>query len=398
MKKLTIFCALALLLSLVCIPVGAASNTYYLEELGVEMTVPQGYSVLTRNTPASDPVFSEFNLTKDYIDTLFTTSYIYLNAVTTAHREEIVVTMIPNTISDLSAMSDELLNTLKESLITEYASLGVQVSSCEVYRQGDTKFLKVYFYNSSMGSYALQFYTIFNNKAMNFTFHSYEGALTSRQENVICDLVESLRFGGQTVIPDSTEPTYLPEPSIGATEPVVVPDVDSTGAALEDTAPVEDDETKPHKADDDDEDDDDDDDDDEAETSGSGIVIMPLVLIVVGGVLLCVVIIVVILAASRKKNKKPAAPPVYPYYAPPTPPAPPAAPVTPVTPVAPVVPEVPVAPVVPETPVAPAAPVTPEPPAAPVAPAPKRCFCKHCGTPVAPGAVFCSQCGGKLTE
>ncbi len=350
MKKLSIVCVLALLLSLVCIPVGAASNDHYVEEMGVTVSVPEEYFILTRKTPANDPVFSQFNLTKDYIDQLFTTNYIYLNAITTQHSEEIVVTMIPNiAISDLSTMNNDAINALRQTLVAEYASLGVQVSSSEIYLQNGIKFIKVYFYNPAAGSNGLQFYTVYKNRAMNFTMHSYEGALTSRQENIIINLVKSLRIDGKTATPDTTEPTIgqndpsLPTlPDIEAlptmpvpTMPVITPDIEITlPTEEEDGERVEKDE---EDSEDEKKDKSDDDDDEDEEKSGS--LILPLILIIAGSVLLIVAIVVVILVVS-KKNKKPAAPPVYPYYAPPTPA---------------------------ETPVAPA---TSEPPAAPVAPAP----------------------------
>ena len=66
MKRLfaIVLTALLLLAMPLNISVSAASNTYDLDELELKVTIPSGYSVITRDTPASDPIFSDLGTTK----------------------------------------------------------------------------------------------------------------------------------------------------------------------------------------------------------------------------------------------------------------------------------------------------------------------------------------------
>ena len=76
--------------------VAAASNQYDIPELGLEVTIPEGYAVITRDTLAGDPIFNELGTTQTAILDQFEASNIYLNAISHSSNEEIVVTMTEN--------------------------------------------------------------------------------------------------------------------------------------------------------------------------------------------------------------------------------------------------------------------------------------------------------------
>lgn len=172
----------------------AASNTYSLDELGIKVTVPVGYSVITRDTPAGDSIFSELGTTKAAVIVQFETSNIYLNAISNTCNEEIVVTNMKNSINNFSSFSDTLLNTLAATLVEEYKSYGINISKYEIYQHTQAKFIKVYFTDTANTVHGLQYYTIYNGNAMNFTIRSYEGSLSARQEATIKTIVDSVKY------------------------------------------------------------------------------------------------------------------------------------------------------------------------------------------------------------
>lgn len=176
----------------------AATGTYDLDELGLQVTVPSNYSVITRDTPANDPIFDRLGTTKSAILSMFKSSSIYLNALSDTYNEEVVVTMVENTMDNLDSYSDSALTLLAASLVNEYSKYGFNISKYDVYQHSQTKFIRLYFTDTAKTVHGLQYYTIYNGKAMNFTMRSYEGKLDSRQETAIKTIVDSIQFDKTT--------------------------------------------------------------------------------------------------------------------------------------------------------------------------------------------------------
>ncbi len=205
MKKFLIWILIFSLLF--SISVTATSNTYDLDELELQVTIPTGYSVITRDTPASDSIFSKLNTTKSVLISQFETSNIYLNAITNTLKEEVVVTMTENSLSNFSLLSDTVLNTLATSLVSQYTDYGINVSKHEIYQHSQAKFIKIYFSDTANTVHGLQYYTIYNGKAMNFTMRSYEGSLSSKQETTIKTIVDSIKYDKSPPIAEQGENT-----------------------------------------------------------------------------------------------------------------------------------------------------------------------------------------------
>ena len=185
----------------------AVSSTYELPELELEVTIPSGYSVVTRDTSASDPIFSEFGTTKSDLMSQFEKNYIYLNAISDNYNEEIVVTMMENSLSNFSLFSDTTLNTLASALVSQYTDYGINVSKYDVYQHSQAKFVRLYFTDTASTVHGLQYYTIYDGKAMNFTMRSYEGSLSSRQKTAIKKVVDSIKYDKAPPVPDPGEDT-----------------------------------------------------------------------------------------------------------------------------------------------------------------------------------------------
>ncbi|MDR0889864.1 MAG: hypothetical protein LBM28_04345, partial [Oscillospiraceae bacterium] len=108
-----------------------------------------------------------------------------------------------------NAFSDSTLAFLTTTLEEEYKNLGITVEDTEIYQHEQAKFIKLYISqpNGSMIAYGLQYYTIYNNKAINITMHSYVGPLTAEDEALLSDIVDSTYFDTASAV---TEPTTSP--------------------------------------------------------------------------------------------------------------------------------------------------------------------------------------------
>lgn len=185
---------LACLFSLLVLPVHAASSKYTIPALDLTISIPEEYDVFTLDMSSNDPLFSDYGTTKADVDAQFTASSIYLNAISTVRNEEIVVTMTDSPLTNLNGLGDTTLMTLASALVDEYANYGITVTDYDVYHHDQLTFIQIYFHDTGKTVYGLQFYTVSNEQAMNFTLRSYEGSISSSQENTIYTIVDSIRL------------------------------------------------------------------------------------------------------------------------------------------------------------------------------------------------------------
>lgn len=200
------------------IPTFASSTTYKLDELGLEVSIPSTYDVITRDTPTSSSIFNDLGISgKELIDH-FKTSGIYLNALPKdAISEEIVVTMTDGIWDNLSVFSDTTIKLLTSTIISEYEEYGLTVSEYDVYHHSQAKFVKLYFADTANSVHGLQYYTTYGAKAMNFTIRSYSGKITQKQEETIKSIVDSIKY--------DTDPVFAP--TVPDTDAFVYTDTDT---------------------------------------------------------------------------------------------------------------------------------------------------------------------------
>lgn len=210
MKKMCVLVLSAILVFTVCfsMPVAAASNQYVLSELGLTVTIPEDYTAITRDTPESDPIFAILGMTKADIVNQFEESNIYLNAISYYSNEEIVITMDENTIDNLSSLKDSALNVVASMLVDECAKYGMNITYYVIYHHAQAKFIKLYFTDAAKTVHGLQYYTVCDGKAMNFTIRSYAGSISAEQENAIQSTVDSVLFDDPPLEPEQVEDTH----------------------------------------------------------------------------------------------------------------------------------------------------------------------------------------------
>lgn len=217
-KRIISLFALILSFVLLSVPAFAASNSYELDELGLVVTIPSKYDVITQDTSPNSSIFSERGLSgADLIDQ-FKANGIYLNAVPNdGSNEEIVVTMTDGVFDNLSVFSNSTLKTLASSLVKEYESYGLIIKSYDIYDHSQAKFIRIHFTDTNNSVYGLQYYTNYDAKTINFTIRSYSGAISQNQEETIKSVVDSIIF--------DTDPVAAP--TIPETDSFVYTDADT---------------------------------------------------------------------------------------------------------------------------------------------------------------------------
>ena len=220
MKKLMILVILAGMLCSISIPAFAASDTYELDEVGLTVSIPADYSVITRDTPENSSVFSELDTTKADMMALFEENSIYLDALSPAIDEEILVAMAPNDINNMSNFNDSLLQQIAKGVADTYRLMGYEISQYEIYQKGTVKYIKFYYTQTKTNTHSLHYYTIIDNKAINIIMHSYKGSLTAQQEATVKNVIDSIQFKkapSGTVSGEDTKPFVYTDQENGLT-------------------------------------------------------------------------------------------------------------------------------------------------------------------------------------
>ncbi len=204
MKRwLSLLCLLFLVMGSLCQGVYAASGIYDLDELGLELTIPAGYSVITRDTPADDPIFSDLGISQSELLSQFEESNIYLNALSKNYNEEIVVTMTQLDMADFRVLSDATLNFLASIIEEQTADYGYLYLNFEIYENSQGKFLKFQIKELGSAVNGLLYYTIYDGMAINVSIRSYDLILSPNHDKDLQAVVDSIQFDKA---PPATEP------------------------------------------------------------------------------------------------------------------------------------------------------------------------------------------------
>lgn len=205
-------CMVALICVALLAPVMAQATggtTYNLEPLGMSIDIPDDYDVLTRDTPADDPVYARYGFTKDGFDNLMKEQNIYLNALLSDASGEIVVTMIDSPLQSFNAFSDSTLSVLISTIKGGYEEMGITYLKSEIYQHQQVKFVKIYhsMENGGQPIAGLQYYTVCNAQAINITLHSFKEELTQADEDAMQKIVDSADFRNAEPFPDTAAST-----------------------------------------------------------------------------------------------------------------------------------------------------------------------------------------------
>lgn len=129
-------------------------------------------------------------MTKNEIKNLLTESNSYLEAGTEHFETDLRITMVPITIGDFSGYGDALLNGLASEMVDSLKAYGYSNITWEVYHHPNTVFLKMeYSVPTDTGySYSIQYYTVMNAQAINFTC-SFQSKPTSADKAMVKGIV-----------------------------------------------------------------------------------------------------------------------------------------------------------------------------------------------------------------
>lgn len=197
MKKTIALIALVLVLALGMASVAGATlvgAVYHIEEGNLLVTIPAGYHALTRTIEEGDPALSHFGLTRDYAVSFLETNDLYLDAGSDDSTKEITIAIQANKIDDLRNYSEVVLDSVRNVLSDTFANAGMEISKSELYSNDSASFIKIYYFDTNVKAYVLQYYTVYNYQTMNFRMYNRVGEITAAQEQIMKYMVDTAFF------------------------------------------------------------------------------------------------------------------------------------------------------------------------------------------------------------
>ena len=230
MRRITyVLVAFCLLCGLLAAPVCAAERTYYLEEAGLSVTVPDSLAAFTRDYSPDDPEIKAFGLTDQVLQSVFYAGNNYLLAIDRRSAHEVLLSAIENgsTQADFEYLSEPLTDDMTDMLVEQYAAVGMQIlEEPRAYQHGQVNFLVLNYkyYAGEIPIYCLAYISAYEGKSVGLTLRSYLGLVTEEQETLMAVMVDSVVFDGSEGSAAPTAPEETPEQSVAPADPEETPE------------------------------------------------------------------------------------------------------------------------------------------------------------------------------
>ena len=199
---------LSLIVLLLTLSVSAA-GTVRLEELGLRLDIPEGYTVITRNMAPDDPGLAIFDMDSEGVTKLLEDGNIDLDLMNEDADFEYSITSVPNEVKSMARFDDETLESMEDQLKEQYVSADVAVKEVEHLFNGQAVFFRIVVSGEQNGEQVqlVRYYTVHNYHAIYFTLQ-YWGAEIPEQYR---ELAENILYSVQFDEPDDYTPSESEE-------------------------------------------------------------------------------------------------------------------------------------------------------------------------------------------
>lgn len=210
MKKLLFRVLIVAVLSVLLLTaVFAEGNTYYIYELDIEMTIPDGFTVLTRNLPESDPAWNVFGTGKTDLLEAMETDSTYLYGTTEDLSQTIDVTVLDTEYKSFQSFNDSEMNEISEGIADVLEENGMVVQSYSTFPHNQTKFIVTELYSLETDSFMLQYATGISGKIITFIYRSYNGEFSKEQKTVMREMIRGVRFDASQAVSQKPASLFL---------------------------------------------------------------------------------------------------------------------------------------------------------------------------------------------
>lgn len=170
----------------------AANNACYLKDVGIHVSIPDEFTVLTQDLDPDDPNLAAAGIDGDWLVSNMQKNHIYLDAIHQDASCEITITVKETDLEDFSNLSDKAMESMADQLLEVLSYLEIKPVYSKSVRYGQAKYAK--FYMSNDGSHNVTYLTVHCGRNVAIGLNSLTGEIDPRQEAFLEAVVESIRY------------------------------------------------------------------------------------------------------------------------------------------------------------------------------------------------------------
>lgn len=198
MKKIFTIAISAILMLLSALSVSAATETYFIDELGISVNIPSGYIAVTRDTEYDATELEKFGYTKEDLVKTFEEEDVYLVAFPKLYgTEQMILSSTDIDIRSLSDFTEYELKAFAEDDLDKYEAEGYVVSDYEIFESHNATYIATSF-SAPNGDYAIHYWTIENYKVFNISCWCYWSEPTVNQKQIFLSFINGITFNTDT--------------------------------------------------------------------------------------------------------------------------------------------------------------------------------------------------------
>ena len=189
-----------------------------IEEVHLNLYLPDVYTIYTRNMSADDPVLIEEGRTPEKIRELMTGVGTYFEAYNIDGAGVILVNMVDGFTDSYNGFNDDMLFELVTSSESDFEAAGTKVLGSEILRYNNVTFIKMKQLRTAGNGtdyYYMQYHTNIDYKAINIVFSFYETEdFTPQELEYIDTIIKTAEFtnAGSGESPDAEPDSSLSQP------------------------------------------------------------------------------------------------------------------------------------------------------------------------------------------
>lgn len=195
-RKLSLLMAIISIIILLVLPAYAGGGTFWIEEFGLSVTIPSNYEGFSRRLEGNDEFLDYYGANRELLIQFIEDNDVFFLAFHEDLNDEILITRTAATSLDLNTMSEEVINALKASLVSELVNAGCEVISEEIYKGSEIVLIKTTFSidDGDEISYRQMYSSYSHGVQLNLRLTSYLGYISDEQESTLKAIADSLSF------------------------------------------------------------------------------------------------------------------------------------------------------------------------------------------------------------
>ena len=161
----------------------ADEKTIHMPKLGLSITIPDDYYILTRDISSSNPGLSALNMTQSECKKMLEDQNIYIDAVAKDFSAEIIVKMTDSCFTNINLFPESTLEYFLSQVAMGIEQNGITVTDKSIYENEQTKFLLFKLEKEDNGSKTIcnELLTFYDDMAIDISITSFTGEITFLQ-------------------------------------------------------------------------------------------------------------------------------------------------------------------------------------------------------------------------